>query len=29
MFKKYGPIVQFFTLSEFKEWLKQRGLTGS
>ena len=29
MFKKYGPIVQFFTLPEFNDWLKQRGLTGS
>jgi len=29
LFKEYGEGVQFFTFSDFKGWLKQRGLTGS
>jgi ribose transport system substrate-binding protein len=29
LFTKYGSEVQFFTLAKFKDWLKERGLTGS
>jgi ribose transport system substrate-binding protein len=29
LFSKYGPTVHFLPLSEFNDWLKQRGLTGS
>ncbi|HEX3998764.1 MAG TPA: substrate-binding domain-containing protein [Pirellulales bacterium] len=29
LFSQYGPTVQFFTLPKFKDWLNERGLTGS
>lgn len=29
LFKKYGDVVHYFTLPEFKGWLSERGLTGS